>query len=155
MVSYFLAVYIADKFVIGEGWNFGEPHTKLETTDPIEANAFYDEHNLTLEQLSVLHSSATMILLARREGKNEPELQRYDGYDGENVMGWLVAYHEPGLNPIEERFHIERIYADGGYYTFMASKEENPKRHITACAATIEEIEQMLGDKFHLYEIRY
>lgn len=157
MVQYRLGVYLPIDYKIGEGWIYDKPVEEAVFTEPVKANQDYDTKLSELSRYAVMHSKAVTVMLSRYDDESpasKPELQRFYTYEGENVFGWYCAYHKPGKHPVEERYYISKIYVNTGYYTFMHQKEKHPEIYPVACAQDLDELQQILGDKFHLYEIR-
>lgn len=135
------------------GWQYSEKPNEIYPFDTAPAaNAYYDDKLKQIAEIAVLNSSAIQLLLSRDTDNLPSETQRVFIYDGENVRFWFAAYHEPGPSVFEERYYIQRIYFDIGYYTFMKPKADD-LREVIAAAQTIEELKQILGDEFELYDL--
>ena len=149
---YYVHLFIPVDYDRVTGWQYPEqPNENYPFETALAANSYYDEKLKQLQELAVLNSSAVQLLLTR-EADGEQETQRVFIYDGENVRFWYAAYHEPGQSEFEDRYYIQRIYFDIGYYTFMKPKADDP-REIIAAAPTIKELLDTLGDQAEMYDL--
>lgn len=149
MATFLFSIHLPVSYEYGKGWIFSPAVLESKPFDnPVDANHYYDDRIKEQYSIAAMNSSAVKFSIAY-EGIE----QRMDIYEGESVLLWLAAYHEPGMSELEERYFIDRICFDAGYYNFMYKKEEHPMVIPMACAATIKELKELLGENFDLYEI--
>lgn len=149
MATYHFSIYrgIGLKY---SGWVMDEPMDSEVFENAIMANNHYDDKVKEMQQLAALNNTAIILMLGRMESPTAtPEIQRYKAYEGENVNGWYAAIHNKGV--ATEARYIEQVTRDVGYYAFLSNKYQ----YITpiAVAATMEELKEMLGDEWGMYEI--
>lgn len=149
MATFLFSIHVPVSYEYGKGWIFSPEALESKPFDnPVKANHYYDDRIKEQYSIAAMNGSAVKFSIAM-----DGTMQRSDIYEGENVRFWFAAYHEPGMSELEERYYIDRIYFDAGYYNFMFRKEEHPQVIPVAAAATMDELKDILGENFHLYDI--
>lgn len=152
MAIYQLQLSIATACSHESGWSFAqEPIEKEDFQDPIVANEKYDMLKLGMNITAAEHNMAVSLQLVRVEG-DVTETIRSTVYDGENVLGWKVAFHKEGVGP-EERFYIDTIHTSCGYYFFIHKKDNTTPYQVVQVGSDINELKNLLGEEFSKYEV--
>ena len=133
-----------------DGWITDDPFESEVFENAIMANNYYDDKVKEMQQLAAMNGCAIILMLGRMDNPTaEPEIQRYKAYEGENVNGWYAAIINEGVSTASR--YIEQVTKDVGYYAFLSNKYQYIKP--IAVASTLEELKELLGTDFDMYEL--
>lgn len=150
--TYHLNISIATGYERGKGWTFKDkPDVQKVFTDALSCNEAFEKDAPDIVMLGSQNECAARIQIIRVESN---EVIRQQLFDGEHVYFWVAAIQGTGKTEFEDRWYITHVTVPVGYYTLMHPDNQYPNTKTVACAATLYELKEMLGDEFHAYENR-